>query len=406
MRKLCVLLHRWVGLASAAFIFVAALTGTVIAWEHELDVWLNPQLHCAAHATANPATHRTAVALAAQVERANPHLHVRFLPLAWAPGHTIMMGVEGRTDPVTGARDPLGFNQIFVDPNTGRVQARRDSKVWCWQRADVLPLLYRLHYSMLLPGSSGIWFMGALGALWTLDCFVAIYLAFPRLRLWRQSVRFRVRAGGARLLFDLHRSSGVWLWGLVLMMALTAVTLSLGSRLIKPALRGRVPMRAPLEAELPTPEHARPAAALPREEILARAALKAQSLGIEGRPGAVAYGRGVVRVGFFAPEEDPKGHGSGGLQPPWLAWDSRTGAFVGQLRPGFGSITDKFLDLQFPLHSGRLLGTPGRALISGLGLLIALLSATGVLVWARKRGKLARPKRAVRSNQKPGDLKV
>ncbi len=36
-------------------------------------------------------------------------------------------------------------------------------------------------------------------------------------------------------------------------------------------------------------------------------------------------------------------------------------------------------------HSGRILGLPGRILISLMGLVVAILSVTGVVIWARKR---------------------
>jgi uncharacterized iron-regulated membrane protein len=42
MRSWLVRLHRWFGLAIALFLFVAGLTGAVIAWDHELDAALNP----------------------------------------------------------------------------------------------------------------------------------------------------------------------------------------------------------------------------------------------------------------------------------------------------------------------------------------------------------------------------
>jgi uncharacterized iron-regulated membrane protein len=37
------------------------------------------------------------------------------------------------------------------------------------------------------------------------------------------------------------------------------------------------------------------------------------------------------------------------------------------------------------LHSGRIFGRAGRIAITLLGLAIATLSATGVMIWARKR---------------------
>jgi uncharacterized iron-regulated membrane protein len=40
---------------------------------------------------------------------------------------------------------------------------------------------------------------------------------------------------------------------------------------------------------------------------------------------------------------------------------------------------------QFPLHSGRILGLPGRILISAMGIVVAMLSLTGIVIWLRKR---------------------
>ncbi len=44
MRSIWVKLHRWLGLFMALFLFISGLTGALIAWDHELDEWLNPQL--------------------------------------------------------------------------------------------------------------------------------------------------------------------------------------------------------------------------------------------------------------------------------------------------------------------------------------------------------------------------
>jgi len=59
------------------------------------------------------------------------------------------------------------------------------------------------------------------------------------------------------------------------------------------------------------------------------------------------------------------------------------------------------MQAQFPLHSGRILGIPGRVLISAMGLLVAMLSITGLVIWAKKRA--VRVRGAQRRGAKAGE---
>ncbi|MGH8479080.1 MAG: PepSY domain-containing protein [Gammaproteobacteria bacterium] len=43
-REVWIRLHRYAGLAMALFLTIAGLTGSMIAFNHELDEWLNPEL--------------------------------------------------------------------------------------------------------------------------------------------------------------------------------------------------------------------------------------------------------------------------------------------------------------------------------------------------------------------------
>lgn len=90
-----------------------------------------------------------------------------------------------------------------------------------------------------------------------------------------------------------------------------------------------------------------------------------------------AYG-----VGFFAPGRD---HGDMGLGNAWLYYNGRTGALVGASIPGRGSASDIFMQAQFPLHSGRIASMGGRILVGAIGIAVDVLSATGLMIWLRKR---------------------
>ena len=65
--------------------------------------------------------------------------------------------------------------------------------------------------------------------------------------------------------------------------------------------------------------------------------------------------------------------------------DAADGRLLGERQPWKGTAADIFVQAQFPLHSGRILGIPGRVLISFMGVVVAMLSVTGVIIWWRKR---------------------
>jgi uncharacterized iron-regulated membrane protein len=117
----------------------------------------------------------------------------------------------------------------------------------------------------------------------------------------------------------------------------------------------------------------------------------ARQRGWEDPAGSIFYGRlhGLYAVNFFQPGDD---HGSGGMGVKMLFLDAATGAPQGGRVPWEGTAADIFMQLQFPLHSGRIAGIPGRAFLSFMGLVVALLSATGIYVWFKKRAaRMTRP---------------
>ncbi|WP_091471726.1 PepSY-associated TM helix domain-containing protein [Methylophilus rhizosphaerae] len=68
-----------------------------------------------------------------------------------------------------------------------------------------------------------------------------------------------------------------------------------------------------------------------------------------------------------------------------LYYDATDARFLGQRIPWQGTAGDLIVQAQFPLHSGRILGLPGRILISVMGLVVAILSVTGLYLWWKKR---------------------
>lgn len=378
MRAQLVLLHRWVGLGLAGFLLLAGLTGSVIALYHELDEGVNPHLYRAPGAGVPLAPDE----LVARVERAEPKARVSGLPLEREPSRSVVMRVEPR-DP--GAA--LAFSELFVDPTDGAIVGRRLWGECCFARERLVPFLYSLHYSLHLPERAGTIAMGLVALAWALDCFVALALTLPRggsfWRRWRRAFRVELRASRFRLWRDVHQASGLWLWGLLLLLAVSGVALSLRDEVFRPAvslfsqLSPTALKRARAMQLAPGPR------ALDYGDAIDEARRVARARGWPAEPVYAFHWAeiGAFGVGVVRPGQDPEV----GMGASWIYLSDRDLRFVSADVTGEGSAGDVFAQLQFPLHSGHLLGLPGRVAISLLGLATAALSATGVYVWAVKR---------------------
>ena len=411
MRSLFVVGHRCFGLIIAAFLFVAGTTGALISWDHELDEWLNPHLF----EVASRGAHLDALELARRIEADDPRRRVVFLPFFHEEGRAAAVGVTGRVEEANKRQYEIGHNQVFIDTVTGRIVGQRDWGKVALDREHLLPFLYKLHYSLHIPEIDGIdrwgiWLMGLVGIVWLFDCFVGFYLTLPRRRAphaivegpagarsywqrWRPAWRIKRSASSYRLNLDLHRAFGLWLWLLLAAVAFTSIAMNLQFEVVRPVLQTMSPLTpSPFEMRTPRSRHEPVEPKLGYRVVVEAARREADARGWVEPPGYAFYAVsfGVYAVGFFPPDHDP--HGSGGMGVKTIYVDGVNGRILGDQVPWRGTAADVFMQLQFPIHSGRIAGIPGRMLISAMGLAVALLSVTGVVIWAKKR---ARRRRAV-----------
>lgn len=406
MRRLATLLHRWAGLLIAGFLFISGVTGAVISWDHELDELLNP------HLTKAPGTGPAlpALQLAQAVEARHPQMQVLSVPMAAEAGHSLDFYVEPRVNPATGELYPAPYNQVFVDPANGaELGTRKWGAAWPITRETFVSFLYQLHYTLHIPQMWGIeqwglWLMGGIAMIWTVDSFVGFYLTLPVRRRaspltlvtggtkpkswwkrWQPAWLIRFGAGSTKLNFDLHRALSLWTWLLLFIIAFTAFSLNLYREVFFPvmSLVSNV-TPSPFDVRSPNAPNKPLAAGLTFEQVLGKAAPEAARRGWREPVGNMFYSReyGIYTVAFFQPQDE---QGAGGVGHRQLYYDGRSGALLGDRQPWKGTAADIFVQAQFPLHSGRILGIPGRVLISLMGVIVATLSVTGVLVWWRKR---------------------
>lgn len=384
LRPWLVRLHRWVGLAIAPFLVVAALTGSAIAFREELDAWLNPDLFT----TTATGTPLPPSAIVASVEAADPRVRVFRVPLPHAPGEAIVVGVQPRIDPATRRPFALDHDQVFVDPVTGGVLGRRLFGAARLDRAHLMPFLYQLHFTLMAPARWGIWLLGGVAILWFLDAFVAILLTLPRARPllvhWRTAWRIKRDASPYRRNLDLHRAGGLWLWGVLLIIAFSGAAINLNAEVARPMVSAFSTL-TPSAREQGAPRLRRPPAEpkLGFDEAFAAARRVVAERGWAMEPLDATYIRpyGVYFVSVAVPGP---GHDDG-IGHPHLFFDDQDGTLLRTEVPGEGSAGDVFLVLQNPLHTGRIAGLAGRIVVCVAGLVTAMLTVTGVVLWAMKR---------------------
>lgn len=393
LRPLLGFFHRWVGLFIAGFLFISGVTGAIISWDHELDDLLNPHLM---HARTE-GTSKAPLEVAKLIEARDPRVQVTFIPLAPEKGEAYAFGVDAKQNPATGKLYTPGYNQVFIDPATGDELGRRNwGAAWPITTETFVSFLYVLHYTLHIPAMWGIdrwgvWLMGVIAVLWTIDCFVGFYLTLPVKSgkgwwsRWKPAWQIKTKASAYRINFDIHRAFGLWLWGVLFTVAFTAFSLNLYTEVFYPVLsKVSKTTPGPFELRTPAPLDQPIIATKTYAQVIETAQAEARKRGWTDPVGGAFYapGYGVYGVTFHQPGGD---HGAAGVGTPYLYYDGQTGLPAGERLPWVGTAADIFVQAQFPLHSGRILGLPGRILISFMGIVVAALSVTGVVIWLKKR---------------------
>ncbi|HEV7351710.1 MAG TPA: PepSY-associated TM helix domain-containing protein [Brevundimonas sp.] len=379
------LAHRYIGLALALFLILAGLTGSLLVFQREIDQGLNPHLWRASADGPRLSPDQ----IVARISAWDPRVQARWIPIE--PGLAPDVWVDARIDPATGAPYAVGFNQVFVDPVSGEINGSRPYGPFTLSTETLVPWLDMFHRTLTLPGASGTLLMGLVALVWVIDCFIGAYLTLPKgrpfLRKWAPAWGLKRGGSAARLTLDWHRAAGLWLWLVLLTLAVSGVAFNLEHQVFEPVVSVFSPIA---ENRF---EHAPMDFANPKAPAFGFDAAIEQARRAGGLP-ATAVSSGL----YYAPEIGGYGVAFGdawapGLGPTWVYIDGTTGALIEKVTPGEGTAGTIFAQAQLPLHSGRILGLPGRLIIFIAGLATVGLTVTGVALWVRRRIASARAER-------------
>jgi uncharacterized iron-regulated membrane protein len=199
---------------------------------------------------------------------------------------------------------------------------------------------------------------------------------------WRPAWTIHLHGGANRLVFDWHRAAGLWLWLVLLMVAVSGFSFNLPT--VYSAVMSRLTSYSDTEVHpvLPQPLVA-PAVGWREAERLARAYMAdlaaARGFAVE-RPYGLTYRREKgIYVYRVVSSRDLTNYGDTSV-----SLDATTGRLVAATVSTGDNAGNTFTSWIKALHQATVFGLPYRIFVSLLGLATAGLAVTGVLIWTRK----------------------
>ncbi|MDN5870515.1 MAG: PepSY domain-containing protein [Nitrococcus sp.] len=354
MHRLLRTMHLWIGLVVGALFCISGLSGSVLVFAGELDAYFNSELwHVEPHTgpiRLNAAT--------AKVRSVLPERTLLYARLPREPNHSIEYWMSGEER-----------QRVYIDPWSLDILGVRA------EHAGLLGFLQELHVQ-LLAGAQGLFANGILGLILLFMVLIGLCIAWPGWRRLPKTLRIPRRGPRVARWLALHRSTGLILWLLLFISALTGAGMvfheQTNAALI--ALFGGPGLPEPprLARTAPRPVQRSPAELLTiAQSVMPQAS--ATWIQFPTRPSAPF----TVRLRH---PDNPHPNGTS-----YVALDAATGEVLMSYNSNHGGAGQQIADLKYPLHIGTALGLPGRVAILVTGLVPTLLFVTGVYTWWRKR---------------------
>ncbi|HAR75883.1 MAG TPA: peptidase, partial [Psychrobacter sp.] len=238
-RQTCLWIHRYTGLVMAAFLFMAGMTGALLAFHDELDALFNQRLAVVEQAQTPPLSIAT---LHDKVISRYLEYGFSTMPVAIEPNRAVVFAVDKYKGDIKVEPEPL-FQEVYINPYTADIIGVRDKDEWAWR--NTMWKVFWLHRELLL-GDIGKLVLGIIALVWTINCFIGFYLTLPRavkknhaprqdlakkraslLKRWLPAWKIRRNTNAFKLNYDVHHAFGLWLWLMLFVIAWSSVGFNL-----------------------------------------------------------------------------------------------------------------------------------------------------------------------------------
>ena len=342
LRRTLFTLHMIAGLAAALFAIVLGLTGSIMAFEDEIDHVTHPHLF-----RVDPRG-RTSLSLTALTDRLSSVL----------PGPVVAYGMGVTPDRSYSLGTSRGT--VFVNQYTGEVLGTRDGPTW-------LNNVHQIHLR-LLAGNTGKTIVSWAGVVIMLLTISGLYLWWPVKR-----VSIDLAAGGRRVWFDAHNAIGVISFAFLLVLAFTGAIIGF-ERTTTPLLYSVTASR-PYPGNVPVTPVAGGHVISPDEAV----AIAARTL-----PGAapilanVTTGTAAYRVALRYPEDLTPGGRSRVFVDPY------SGAVLQAESSRTTAAGTRLVNLNRAVHTGDVFGIPTKIVMSLASLAAVAQAITGTVMWWKR----------------------
>lgn len=343
--------HKWVGLTLAILIIPISVTGSALVWHDQLDAWLEPQRY----ASIGPATLPASAYADAARKAFEPGEALS--TLRFEPGGRPVVAVA--TKAAQGAGRPARVS-LWLDPRDASVIDRASGN------SGLVQTMHVLHGSLMIPGW-GRSIVGWVGVFMLVSCLTGIWLWWPLSGSFRSGLKWKRRN---TVNANLHYMAGFWILFPLTMLSFTGAWISF------PKLFGQFESR-------PAPSAASRAAAM-RAQPLSSPASGIDQAVAASRPFATGVLTGVAWPTDQKAEWKVSYARKGGTAEVVVA----DGTLAAQ--PPKPPQPETLARLMRRWHDGTGMGFGWQLVIFLGGIIPALLSVTGIIIWWRARTPRAR----------------
>ncbi len=355
MRKVVLKIHLYLGLAAALFLIVLGATGSVIAFEGDIDHWLHPGFWYVAQSVQRLSEGD----LIARVEQQFAPAHVRVVQISQHRNLAQLMQLTDRSS-------------VTVNPYTGAIVGRRTGPT----RTDKwLGYIHQIHLRLAGDGRAA-W--APAGKIAVSYAGLSLFLLAPTgLLLWWRTKRTTVqwKSSWFRICFDTHQVVGIYAGLFLWIAALTGVLIGFdwGDKMIYGITNSSRPAFAPPPPSTPSPG----AAPIGVDRAIAIAQQTIPSAAIETLL-LPPNPKGAYQVILRVPEE------TSGSAHSSVTIDQFSGKTLDVHNFLTDSLGYRWIRFNRSIHTGDIGGLAGHVVMSLSSLLLVAMAITGIVIWLKK----------------------